>query len=271
VTAVLAQPTETTRYTLALMKGRGLIGETRALLRAWQPGETEQSLAHRALTEDLLGRATAKRVRDIVRVFARRLLVPTAEPARNLKPLAEAASGPKRVLEDLLWYYTARADPLIWDFTLAKYWPAAERGIDTLSNTGVMEFMWEAEQDGRIVHRWTPELRRDLAGRLMGVLTDFGLLDVLKPSVRRITSFRPVDGAVIYIAHLLHAQGVPDGLIASQTAWSIFGLPEPAVWARLDQLSGEGWLVIQRAGRVARITWRHQSPEEVIGELIAAR
>jgi hypothetical protein len=74
------------------------------LLRAWQPGESEASLARRALAEDLLGKATAKRARDVVHVFARRLLIPRDQPARHhLKPLTDG-DGPRQVLSDLLFY-----------------------------------------------------------------------------------------------------------------------------------------------------------------------
>jgi hypothetical protein len=39
--------------------------------------------AKRVVREDLLGHATARRVRDIVRVFTLRFLTPTDAPARH--------------------------------------------------------------------------------------------------------------------------------------------------------------------------------------------
>jgi len=51
-----------------------LLEETRVLLRAWKPPEPSNEFSQRVLREDLLGRMTAYRARDIVRrvVFARR-------------------------------------------------------------------------------------------------------------------------------------------------------------------------------------------------------
>ena len=62
-------------YAVRIAKGAGLIAETRELLRAWQPGESAAVLAERVLKTDLLGKSTARRVKDIVqRVFAPRYL-----------------------------------------------------------------------------------------------------------------------------------------------------------------------------------------------------
>jgi hypothetical protein len=66
---------EARQYTNTISKGSGLLEETKTLLRAWQPGESRNEFCERVLREDLLGRMTAYRARDIVRrVFARRYL-----------------------------------------------------------------------------------------------------------------------------------------------------------------------------------------------------
>jgi hypothetical protein len=269
VIVALPQAPETARYTPALLKGRGLVGEMRTLLRAWQPGEREPSLARRALAEDLLGKATAKRVHDVVHVFARRLLIPTDGPARHLKPLADADS-PRQLLSDLLFYYSARCDPLIWDFTVERYWPAVRDGRLSLPNTVAADFLWQAQQEGHIARPWSQEVKRELGGRLLGLLADFGLLDAYRGRQRRILDYRPADGTVLCLVHKLHARGIPDGFLAEQDDWRVFGLEPARVWTRLDALAGESWFIIQRAGQVARITWRYSDPAEVIGALVGS-
>jgi hypothetical protein len=257
-------------YTQALGKGRALIPEMRLLLQAWQPGESESSLAERVLQQDLLGKSTARRVLDVVRVFSRRLLQPSDGAARQLKPLA-LLSAPRQVLSDLLFYYTALQDALLWDFTVLRYWPAVREGRLTLANREVAELLWEGEQNGRIARPWSAEIKRDMAGRVLGTLSDFGLLEEYRPATRRIALFRPADGTVLYLATLAHAQGHPDGLLADEPAWRLFGLEPHEVWQRLEQLAGDRWFVVQRAGQVAHITWRYSDPAEVIGALVGSR
>src|SRR5438552_11706758 len=136
-----------TVYTQALGKGRALIPEMRLLLQVWQPGESESSLADRALRHDVLGKSTARRVLDVVRVFSRRLLQPTDDAARDLKPLLEP-TAPRQVFSDILFYYCASHDALLWDFSILRYPPAVREGRLTMPNREVGELIWEAEQDG---------------------------------------------------------------------------------------------------------------------------
>ena len=96
MTATLSAPLTAGPYTIAICKGSALLPETRALLRAWRPGETLDAFTARVQREDILGKTTAYRARDIVRrVFARRYLRPDDRPARHLKRLlASLGQGP---------------------------------------------------------------------------------------------------------------------------------------------------------------------------------
>jgi hypothetical protein len=202
--------------------------------------------------------------------FLAAYLQPTDTAACHLKPLI-VQSAPRQVFSDLLFHYTSRQDALLWDFTVQRYWPAVREGRLTLANREVAELLWEAEQDGRIARPWSAEIKRDMAGRVLGILSDFGLLEEYRPATRRIALFRPADGTVLYLATVLHAQGRPDGLLGENPAWQLFGLEPRDVWQRLELLGGDSWLVVQRAGQVAHITWRYSDPAEVIGALVGSR
>jgi Putative inner membrane protein (DUF1819) len=256
-----AQPTVT--YTQTLAKGGALLGETRALLGAWRPGEPTSTFAERVLREDVLGRATAHRVNDILGVFSRRYLTPTDAPARHLKKLIGAPAA-RQMFTDLIFLYTAQQDDLLRDFTMLRYWPAVREGRLTISNQEVRDLIWEAEQDGRIPAPWSPEIKRDMAGRVMTTLTDLGLLQELKPARREVLPYRPADGTLLYLAHLLHSTGITDASLADHQFWALYGLEPRDVWNRLDMLAGEGWFIIQRAGEVVRVAWKYETPDEVI-------
>jgi hypothetical protein len=254
------------QYTQALAKGGALLAETRVLAAAWQPGESGQDFAQRVLRENLLGRSTARRVLDIVRVFTLRFLQPSDAPAQHLRTLA-TRDAPRQLFSDLVFYYTACQDDLLRDFTTQRYWPAAREGRLTITNQEVRSLILEAEADGRIPKPWSAEIKRDMAGRVMITLTDFGLLGELKPAKREVLPYRPVDGTIVYLAYLLHCSGVTDASLADQPAWVLFGLEPQDVWNRLDALAADDWFILQRAGRVVRFTWQHQSMEEVVNVL----
>jgi Putative inner membrane protein (DUF1819) len=259
-------PTPRSVYTQALAKGGALLPETRSLLQAWQPGESSAAFAERVLREDVLARATAHRVRDIVRVFALRFLTPTDAPARHLQRLL-APTIPRQVFSDLVLHYAAQHDDLLHDYVVLCYWPAVREGSLIIRNESVQRLIAEAHHDGRIRMPWSPEIRRDMAGRVLIALTDFGFLQEDKPGCRQVPPYRPADGTIVYLAHLLHVGGVTDASLADQDAWALYGLEPRDVWNRLEGLAAEGWFVVQRAGQVVRITWTYHTVEEAVDAL----
>jgi bacteriophage exclusion system BrxA-like protein len=250
-------------YTQALSKGGALLAETRILVQAWHPGEPNAAFAERVLREDLLGRATARRVLDIVRVFTLRFLTPSDVPARHLRRLV-VNDASRQIFNDVVFYYTALQDDLLRDFILLHYWPAVREGRLTISNQDVRHLILEAERDGRIRTPWSAVIKRDMAGRVLIALTDFGLLRPLKPAKREVIPYRPDDGTVVFMAYLLHENGTTDASLAENSAWALFGLQAEDVWNRLEVLAGDGWFIIQRAGQVVRITWNYQSVEDAV-------
>lgn len=256
-------------YTEALSRGGVLLAEMRALLHAWKPGEATQDFIRRVRDDDVLGKSTSRTVNDYVRTFSRRFLTPTDEPARHLSRIA-SDTAPRDLFRDLIFYYVAQADDLLRDFTVLRYWPLARDGRLSLSTHDAREFIREAEQDGRIARPWSAAVRKDMPARLLNALSDFGLLGKTRAPRHPILPYRPADGTVVYLAYLLHRAGVTDASLAEHPAWALFGLMATDVWHRLDNLAGDGWFIVQRAGQVVRITWNYSSVEEVL-DAIARR
>src|SRR5207245_5124727 len=121
------------RYSIAICKGAGLVSETRHLIEHWWPGENVDTFVRRVQEEDLLGRYTAYRSRDIARrVFARRFLLPTDRPAWMLKRIADRRLPPK-IFTEMLFLFACRTDALLYDFTCWGYWEAVGRGRTRLT------------------------------------------------------------------------------------------------------------------------------------------
>lgn len=128
------------KYTTALAKGQGIIDETMALLDIWQQGMKPNQLANRAIEEGVLGRATAKRVKDLIfEAFAPRYLVDGARPANYLKTLLNAGALPTS-LNQLFLIYTARANFVLHDFISEVYWVKYSAGITSLGKEDALSF-----------------------------------------------------------------------------------------------------------------------------------
>ena len=255
------------KYTQLLPKGAALLAETRALLLAWNPGESGSILAQRVTQEDILGKHTARRSRDIVKeVFAQRFLQPTDQPARHLKQFVEA-EWKGQVYSDLVFYYAARRDKLLWDFTVSQYWSLVAGGRHVIRNQDVLDFLMEAEQDERIPQPWSPRIKIRLAGSLLTALTQFGLLRRWKPGVREVIPYRITDEALIYLVYSIHLSGATDGSLPDHGAWRLLGMAPAEFLSRLELLGDRSYFVVQRAGEVVRITWTYDSMEDVVRAL----
>ncbi len=106
-----------------------------------------------------------------------------------------------------------------------------------------------------------------MPARVLNALAEFGLLGKRWGDRREFLPYRPADGTVVYLAHMLHDAGVTDASLAQHETWALFGLEPRDVWNRLDLLVGDGWFIVQRAGEVVRITWKYPRIEDAVHAL----
>lgn len=244
-----------------------MIEETRRLLEHWQPDETVDTFARRVQEQGILGNATAYRTRDVVRrVFAPRYLRPTDKPARLLQKLL--LSGlPHRVFTELLFVFTARQDPLVYDFTIREFWPAVRRGRHVIDTDPMLSFLSEAHYDGRLENQWSESVAVRIARCVLGLLRDIGFIREVTRGRREIVNYRMSDQGLAVLARELHESGVTDSSLCSHQDWQLFGMLPAEVLERLDAIGEHRGLIVQRAGSVTRFTWTIESLEELIDAL----
>jgi hypothetical protein len=255
-------------YTIRISKGAALLSETRMLLNSWKIEEDAASLAERVLETDLLGKATARRVRDIVqRCFAPRLLQPAGCPARHLKRLVESRSS-HDWYRDLCLLYAARADRLLRDSITLFLMDAIDEGRLAVTVDTAIAFLCEAEERGRMESPWASETKKKVSRGILKALAEFGLLSHDTRKTREILSFRPHPIAVAYLAFDLHFSGISDAGVTTHHDWLIWQCNKSVVRESLDELSRHGLWVYQAAGNVVRITWNVKKMEEAVDVLI---
>jgi hypothetical protein len=255
------------QYTTAISKGAGMIEDTRRLLQHWRSGEPLDDFTRRVQEGGLLGNSTAYRNRDAVtRVFAPRFLRPVDKPARILqKVLSSGLAG--RVFTELLFLFTARQDPLVHDFTIREYWPAAHRGRSVLDTDCMLSFLSEAHHDGRLENRWSDDVSIRIARCVPSLLRDVGLLRESNRGRREIVNYRMSDEGAALLARELHESGVTDSSLCNHLDWRLFGMTPSEVVETLDGLGEHRGAIVQRAGSVVHFTWTVKSIEELIDVL----
>jgi hypothetical protein len=255
------------QYTTAISKGAGMIDETRRLLEHWSPRESLDDFTRRVQDQGLLGNATAYRTRDVVRrVFAPRYLKPTDKPACILQKVF-SSDLPGRVFTELLFLFTARHDPLVYDFTIREYWPASRRGRNVMDIDPMLSFLSEAHYDGRLDNQWSENVSVRIARCVLGLLRDVGFLREITRGRREIVNYHMSEEGTAILAKEIQESGVTDSSLCKHPDWALFGMTELEVLERLDGLGEHRGVIVQRAGSVVHFTWTVNSIEELIDVL----
>ena len=120
---------------------------------------------------------------------------------------------------------------------------------------------------GRTTTRWSETTVIRVARYLLGACADFGLLGAMRGGARSINNFRITSNVASILAHDLHFRGAGDNALLRSPDWGLFGLEAEDVLGELKRLSLRGELIVQSAGGVTQVSWKHKSMEELANGL----
>jgi len=247
-------------YTSQLGAGLGLVNETKTLLDLWSPGMSANQLHQVALESGRFPTVTARRLRNIVfECFAPRYLVADGAPAAHLKRLSAPISTAD--LTQLMLVFTSRANPILGDFIRQVYWARYAGGYTQITNDDARMFVERAIDDGLTTKRWSESMVQNVSGYLTGCCADYGMLERGRRTSRRILPFRISPVVAAYLAYELHFSCVGDNALLTHEDWQLFGLAREDVLEEIKRLSLKGFLIVQAAGDVIRISWKQQDME----------
>lgn len=255
------------RYTARAIKATALVDETKALLRAWAPGESTANLRRRAREKALLGKATASRSDDVVaHAFNQRFLSGPLPAAPHLRRLLERR-GPGRWFTDLCLLYAARADVVLRE-AVTIY--AAERrrtGRSYVDTPSLIQFLDDQEARGRMQAPWSARVKESVAQHILRQLTDFGLTERPRRGIRELRVFEPSAVAVGWLAYDLHFRNLSDVRVVEHQDWRVWSLHIDGVRERMARLARPGLWEFQAGGSVVQITWACTTMEEAVDVL----
>jgi len=154
-------------YTSRLGAGLGLVEETLALLDLWEGSIGKDELYQKALESGRFPNISARRLGNIIKeCFMPRYLCNEAAPALTLKNLKNRV--PVSELLQFMFLFTARVNPILYDFIGEVYWPTYAEGKESVSNEQARVFVAEAIAEGRTAKEWSGKVSKNVAGYLTG-------------------------------------------------------------------------------------------------------
>jgi hypothetical protein len=248
----------TPSFTVNIQKGGALLNDVHRLVEMWDLAESAEVNLRCIADENLLGKATRRRLDDVLlRCLAPRFVEPGPHVIVALKDLL----GDHSAFAEAAYYETSRDEDLLAAFVEGPCfdWYQAGRLRVTIDDTTA----WLAEQaTAGTLPEWSPTVRTKVGRGLLAALRDFGVLDGAR--IKRFATPRLSLRGFAYVAFRLHEQGASSTSIESSQVWRRWLLSPDRVDDLLHQAAQAGVLTYGRAGTAVRIDWHVSSVEEAI-------
>lgn len=226
-------------YTANNASKAGLVEETQLALLAYARLPDLTATRRELLDGGLPQRSRVTR-EAIVRVIQDRLVAwrPPSWVCDDLVAGAEAPDAPD--LRLLLLLHTVRQDYLLYDVLQQVIWPHRQEGLGDISRVDVQRFLDDALPAHPEIDGWSVATREKLAGNLLTILRDYGLLQGAQGSAtKRIVEPVVSPRVAAHLVRLLIAEGVDTTDIPRHDDWRIWLLDATRVHALMAANGGE--------------------------------
>lgn len=246
-------------------RGGALISDTKRFLAGWDNELDLDGNIRRAVQENTLAKGSREQAQAVVRAIKPRYFT-DPDVAKGLIRLARG-SGRAGTLDRILYYLTARNDPLIAAAVVEYIQPRFAAGFAEVSTDDMWQQLREWIAEGRTHVRWNDETSRRVAHGILSTLRDFS---VLSGSQRKhITPPYVPNEAFALLTYLIHMQACSGEKTVLHDDWKLFFLDRPAIERFLLQSHQLHYLHYAAAGNVIRIDFPARSFEDQVNVVVA--
>jgi len=247
-----------------VVKG-SMIEETYAVFAAWDFSCSKRENLDRLRYENFIGAKSATWLRDVAKVLNRRF-----QPDGRDRPLIILAKNGLNIDEWkplLLWHMT-RDEFLVRDFLQTWLFDAYDTGTFRVRSEDVASYLSNIGKRGaKTEHDWSEETTKRVAGGLLKIAVDFGLLR--GSAVKEFASYHLPERSFIYLLHAMtDEKGSPSKVIAS-IDWRLFLMRPLDVEYELLRLHQYRKLDYQVAGSIVQLSLPCSTLNEYAERMIA--
>lgn len=245
-------------FTVNIQKGGALLPDARRLVEVWDADAPAEVNLRRIADENLLGKATRRRLDDILlRCLSPRFVAPGPQVIVALKTLL---SDP-RAFTEAAYFETSRDEALLAAFAEGPCFDWYEAGRSRVTINDTTSWLGEQLAAGKLPE-WSPTVRTKVGRGLLAALRDFQVLD--GATIKRFAPTHLSLRGFAYVAFRLHEQGASSTNIARSLVWRRWLLGAERIEALLHQAARAGVFTYGSAGTAVRIDWHVDSVQEAI-------
>lgn len=255
-------------YSSKIIKAGGLLADTKTLLVFWDENKSAEDNFQEARRANIFGKASRSRVEDILAIFRQRYC-PNNGSDLALRRLARSALSAE-IIDRVLYYYAALADPLIYDFVAEYLYSLHQRGHHVVAQEDALNFITQAISAGYVHSPWESYTTRSRVARgLISTLRDFHILQGARRSSRK--TFAPIHlpiEAFLYIAFDIHRNVKSGERLLHHPHWRLFLLDVSATEHLFIEAHQLGYLRYEAAGSIIRLEFPYKDLAVLVDTLV---
>ncbi len=245
-------------YSSKIIKAGALLPDTKAFLSAWNPELSVSENLQRVRRQNLLGKASRSRLKDILAIFRQRYLAEETV-ALALAIIVKHQSN-SNTLDRILYFHSARADLLLRDVVIEILVPRWSQGVMEIDVQEIEAVLRKWVEEGKTSGRWGDSTVRRVTQGVLSTLRDFG---VLQGAVnKRIAPVYLSVQAFAYIAFYLKQHQPSGAKLLDLVDWKLFFLNREGVERFFLEAHQHGLLEYHVAGSVTRLSFPAETLEE---------
>ncbi|MEZ4390228.1 MAG: DUF1819 family protein [Polyangiales bacterium] len=232
------------------IKFGALVDETYAVFSAWDFARSKRENLDHLRAENYIGASSATWLRDVSKALNRRF-----DPAGRDRPLVMLAKHrlPIEEWKPLLLWHISRDEFLVRDFFETWLFSAHEAGAYRLQTAQVEEYLRDIHARGGVTeHAWSEQTRKRVAGGLLKIAVDFGLLR--GSVVREFASFHLPERSFLYLLHAMREESPSAMKLIGSPGWRMFLMHPSDVEHELLRLHQFRKLDYQVAGSLVQLS-----------------
>jgi hypothetical protein len=245
-------------YSSRIIKAGALLADTTTLLHTWDESQSIADNLARLQSENIFGKASRSRIRDILAIFRQRYL--TDESVTKALACLVNKGFPKPALDRILYFHAALADRSLHDMVTEVLASFYLRGRTEISVEDIRSALKAWVREGKTKASWSDYTTLRVARGLLATLRDFGVLQ--GANNKRLAPPNLPVSAFAYIAFYLRTRQASGERLIQSEEWKLFFLSTNDVERMFMEAHQRGLLEYYAAGPVIRITFPSESLED---------
>jgi BrxA len=245
-------------YSSKIIKAGALLADTKTLLAQWDLSVPAQINLDRLRRDNVFGKASRSRVKDVLAMFRQRFL--GEESVTKALVILTQERLPAAALDRILYFHAAQADRLLHDAVTEILLPLQARGLSQVDVLELQRPLKKWVDAGKTRGNWSEPTIIRIAQGVLSALRDFG---VLQGAVKKRISpaYLPV-AAFAYLAFYFKQHEPSGAKLVELPDWRLFFLPPEGVERFLFEAHQRNLLEYYAAGSVTRLTFPASTLEE---------